>query len=214
MGNPMNPPPTAIGHYTPAEVGRLAGVSSRRIGQWARHEIILPSVSQHPNIYSYADAGEAVLTHYLVDEGMKPRDLRQIIPRLRHEYGAWPLARAPLFHEGKLLLVKRPDGLYDIKDPAEAKVMKGTFVDLRAIRDALSRGGWVAYKTPRHHIEVDPDRHSGEPVIRGRRIATSRVASLAELPEGRKTLRDDFGLTDAEIDDAIEYERDVAALAA
>ena len=92
--------------------------------------------------------------------------------------------------------------------------MEGTIIDLRAIRDALSRGGWVAYKTPRDHIEVDPDRHSGEPVIRGRRIATSRVAALADQPEGRKTLRDDFGLTDAEIDDAIDYERDLAALAA
>jgi uncharacterized protein (DUF433 family)/DNA-binding transcriptional MerR regulator len=210
----MTLPPTAIGHYTPAEVGRLAGVSSRRIGQWARHGIILPSVSRHPNIYSYADAGEAVLTHYLVEQGWKPRDLRLIISRLRDEHGDWPLAKAPLYHEGKLLVVKRPDGLYDIKSAAEAKVMEGTIIDLRAIRDALSRGGWVAYKTPRDHIEVDPDRHSGEPVIRGRRIATSRVAALADRPEGRKTLRDDFGLTDAEIDDAIEYERDLAALAA
>jgi uncharacterized protein (DUF433 family) len=79
-------------------------------------------------------------------------------------------------------------------------------------------GGVVAggslTRRPRPHIEVDPDRHSGEPVVRGRRIATSRVAALAEQPEGRKTWRDDFGLTDAEIDDAIDYERDLAALAA
>lgn len=205
---------TAIGYYTPAEVARLAGVPARRIGQWARHRIILPSISRRPNVYSYADAGEAVLVRYLVEQGMKPRALRQIVPRLREEHGPWPLATGPLYHEGQLLLVEREDGLYDVRYPDEAKVIEGTFVDLRAIREALSHGGWVAYKRPREHVEVDPDRHSGEPVVRGRRLTTARVATLAALPDGRETLREDFGLSDAEIDDAVGYEGDVAALAA
>ena len=34
---------TPIGYYTAAEVSRLAGVSSRKIGSWARYGIILPS---------------------------------------------------------------------------------------------------------------------------------------------------------------------------
>lgn len=54
------------------------------------------SVSRQPNIYSYADAGDAVLTH--------------------------------------------------LNSAAEAKVMEGTIIDLRTIRDALSRGGWLAYR--------------------------------------------------------------------
>ena len=63
---------TPIGSYSAAEVARLAGVSSRRIGRWAREGIIRASVSEHPNIYSYADAGEAIVAHYLVDEGKSP----------------------------------------------------------------------------------------------------------------------------------------------
>ncbi|MGI8440742.1 MAG: DUF433 domain-containing protein [Thermoleophilaceae bacterium] len=213
MGTIAPPDLTAIGHYTAGEVARLAGVSPRRVGSWARYGII-PSVSERPRVYSYADAGEAVLAHYLIDQGMKPRAIRQIVHRLREEHGQWPLAAAPLYHEGKLLLVKRDDGLYDIAYPDEAKVMVGTLIDLRTIREALSRGGWIAYKNPREHIEVDPDRHSGEPVIRGRRITTGQVAALAAQPDGRQSLREDFGLEDVEIDDAIGYESDLAALAA
>jgi uncharacterized protein (DUF433 family) len=206
--------PTPIGYYTAAEVGRLAGVSPHRVGQWARHRIILPSVSRKPNIYSYADAGESILAHYLVKEGKRPRDVRLMVHRLREEFGPWPLARAPLEHEGQMVVIRRDDGLYDVAFPQDRKVISGTFVDLRKIRHALGYGGWVALERERKHIEVDPDRHSGDPVIRGRRLSTGRVAALAKEPGGRKVLKEDFGLTNAEISDAVGYEDDVAALAA
>jgi DNA-binding transcriptional MerR regulator len=98
--------PTPIGSYTSAEVARLAGVSPRRVGRWAREGIILPSVSTRPNRYSYADAGEAILAHYLMEQGKPPRDIRSIVHTLRDGYGDWPLASAPLAHDGQLLLVR------------------------------------------------------------------------------------------------------------
>jgi uncharacterized protein (DUF433 family)/DNA-binding transcriptional MerR regulator len=208
---------TPIGYYTPAEVGRLAGVSAHRIGQWARYGIILPSVSRRPNVYSYADAGEAVLAHYLVEQGLSPGDVRRIVHRLRDEYGPWPLARAPLKHDGRLAVIQRKDGIFDVvlaDEQGEQGIMLLKLFNLKDIRQALSRGGWVSYENPREFVEVDPDLHSGEPVIRGRRITTSRVAALAALPDGRETLREDFDLTDAEIDDAVGYEHDLMAIAA
>jgi uncharacterized protein (DUF433 family)/DNA-binding transcriptional MerR regulator len=206
--------PTAIGYYTAREVARLAGVSPRRIGSWARYGIILPSVSRRPNIYSYADAGEAIVAHYLMREGKKPRELRAIIHRLREEFSSWPLTTADLHHEGRLMVIKRDGNLFDVTFPNEQEVIGGTFLNLVKIRQALRHGGWVSIDEPREHIEVDPDRHSGEPVVRGRRLTTARVAALALLSNGRETLREDFELTDAEIDDAVGYEGDVAALAA
>jgi uncharacterized protein (DUF433 family) len=206
-----------IGQYTAAEVARLAGVSPRRIGQWARRGIIVPSVSRRPNVYSYADAGEAVLAHYLVDQGIRPRGVLKIVTALREQYGTWPLVTAPLKHDGTLVIVEHQDGSYDVLShdvQADQKVLSRRLLNLKDIRQALSGGGWVAYRNPRSHIEVDPDRHSGDPVIRGRRITTSRVAALAELPDGRQTLKDDFGLTDDEIDDAVGYEQDLTAIAA
>jgi uncharacterized protein (DUF433 family)/DNA-binding transcriptional MerR regulator len=201
----------AIGYYTAAEVARLAGVSAHRIGRWAREGIILPSVSRRPNIYSYADAGEAILAHYLVEQGKKPREVKQIVHMLRDEYGPWPLANARLAHDGKLVLVWDEAGKRWVSaDKPGHEVINPTLINLKEIRDALGRGGWVTIKKPREHIEVDPDRHSGEPVVRGRRVPTALVYRIARAPEGRELLKEDYDLTDAEIDDAVGYERDLA----
>ena len=79
----------------------------------------------------------------------------------------------------------------------------------------LHAAEWVAYRHPRTHVEVDPDRLSGQPVVRDRRVSTAVVADLAQRPEGRALLKDDYELTDAEIEDAVDYEADVEkALAA
>jgi uncharacterized protein (DUF433 family)/DNA-binding transcriptional MerR regulator len=207
--------PTPIGSYTAAEVARLAGVSSRRVGRWSREGIILPSVSTQPNRYSYADAGEAILAHYLTEEGKPPREIKAVVHSLRADYGDWPLATAPLAHDGRLLLVRDAEtGRYLSVDRPEHEVIGATLLNLKTIRDALGRGGWVAIKKPREHVEVDPERHSGSPVVRGRRLPTSLVAGIASEKDGRKTLREDYGLSKAEIDDAVDYEADVAEIAA
>lgn len=207
--------PPAIGHYTPTEVARLAGVSSRRIGSWARYGIV-PSVSTSPRVYSYADAGEAVIARYLIDQGVKPRKIRELVARLRDRFGQWPLARAPLEHEGGLVVMRDGDKvLVDVVDHPGNLVEEGTFLSLTDVRTALERGGWVALQHPRAHIQVDPGRLSGRPTIRDRRIPTTMVAEVAELDDGRSMLRAEFGLSDEEINEAVEYEADVErALAA
>jgi uncharacterized protein (DUF433 family)/DNA-binding transcriptional MerR regulator len=206
---------TPIGSYSAAEVARLAGVSPRRIGRWAREGIILPSVSKQPNHYSYADAGEAILAHYLMEQGKPPRDIKAIVHSLRAEHGDWPLATAPLAHDGQLLLVKdAKTGRYISVDRPGHEVIGATLLNLKIIRDALGRGGWVAIKRPRKHIEVDPDRHSGSPVVRGRRLPTALVAGIAADKGGRAILRNDYELSDDEIDDAVGYETEIAELAA
>jgi uncharacterized protein (DUF433 family) len=193
----------------------LAGVTPRRIGRWAREGIILPSVSRRPNLYSYADAGEAILSHYLVEQGKKPRGIKEIVHLLRKTYGDWPLATAPLAHDGKLLLVRDPaSGKYVSVDMPDHEVIGGTLLNLKVFRESLGRGGWVAINNPRDHIEVDPDRHSGTPVIRGRRVPTSLVASLADAEGGHEVLHEDYGLSDAEIEDAVGYETELAQVAA
>jgi uncharacterized protein (DUF433 family) len=207
--------PAAIGHYSAAEVARLAGVSPRRIGSWARYGII-PHISRRPNVYSYADAGEAVLARYLIDQGLRPREIREIVEGLRKTYGDWPLATAPLEHEGKLVVTREKDGLlFDAVEHPGHQVAAGTFLNLQEVRHALERGGWVALSKDRQHIQVDPERLSGQPVVRDRRISTEVVADLAKRPEGRDLLREDYGLTEDEIREAVEYEEDVEkALAA
>lgn len=204
---------TAIGHYTAADVGRLAGVSATRIGSWSRYGII-PRVSAKPKVYSYADAGEAVLVRYLLDQKIPTKQIREIVENLRNEYGQWPLAAAPLEHAGPFVVVREGERIYFSALNAEQKVIAGTLIDLQAVRDALRQGGWAAYKHPREHIEVDPNLHSGQPVVRGRRLPTEAVAEIAREKDGRRILLEDYGLSEAEIRDALGYEDDVAALVA
>jgi uncharacterized protein (DUF433 family) len=215
---PPVPPSTqadahAPGHYSAKEVARLAGVSPDRIGQWARYGII-PSRPKSRRVYTFADAAEAVLAHYLVEQGLKPRDIRAIVANLREQFGNWPLTTAPLEHEGRLVVIREgPNLLFDAL-AHEQEVIVGT-VDLVRVRDALSRGGWVALYHPREHIEVDPERLSGRPTIRGRRVSTESVAALAEREDGLELLYEDFALTREQIADAVAYEADVKeALAA
>lgn len=203
----------SIGHYSAADVGRLAGVSPKRIGSWSRYGII-PRVSTKPKVYSYADAGEAVLVRYLLDQKIPTKQIREIVENLRDKYGSWPLAAAPLEHSGPFVVVREGDRIFFSALNAEQKVIGGTLIDLQAVRDALKQGGWAAYKHPRRHIEVDPDLHSGQPVIRGRRLPTETVAEIAREEDGWRILIEDYGLTEAEIQDALGYEDDVAALVA
>lgn len=208
--------PAAIGHYSAGEVARLAGVSPQRIGSWARYGVV-PRISRRPSVYSYADAGEAVVARYLMEQGAKPKKIREMIERLRERFGEWPLARAPLEHEGGLVVERDERGrvLVDVIDHPGHQVEEGTFLALTTVHEALERGGWVALNTPRPHIQVDPRRLSGRPTIRNRRLPTTMVAELAERTEGRALLRGEFGLTEEEIDEAVGYEADVEkALAA
>jgi uncharacterized protein (DUF433 family) len=184
-------------------------MSPQRVGSWARYGIV-PRISRTPNVYSYADAGEAVIARYLIGHGVKPKKIREMVEGLRERFGEWPLARAPLEHEGGLVVIREGDKvLVDLVDHPGNLVEEGTFLTLTQVREALERGGWVALQNPRAHIQVDPARLSGRPTIRDRRIPTGMVAELAERDEGRTLLRQEFGLTDEEIDDAVSYEEDV-----
>lgn len=206
---------SAVGYYTAADIARLSGMSARRVARWARMGIIQHSISTRPNIYSYADAGEAILAHYLADQGKRPKEIKELVEHLREEYGPWPLAVAPLKHDGPLCAIwNKERGVHISADIPGHELIEGTLLNLQEIRKALKRGGWVSLKTPREHIEVDPERHSGEPVVKGRRLSTQRVASLAAEPDGRVELEEDFHLSGAEIDDAVGYERDIAELVA
>ena len=103
---------------------------------------------------------------------------------------------------------------YDIGEKGWQQVVNPE--NLSLIRTQLKRGGWAARRHPElAHIEVDPDRLSGRPAIAGTRIAAREVAGdRSRAPRGVETLKDGYGLSDAEIDDARTWWREVLRLAA
>jgi uncharacterized protein (DUF433 family) len=177
--------------YWAREAGWLTGVSGDRIGQWARRGYIRSDRSDAgARAYRFQDVAEAMVVHELLELGLRPREIRRAVANLRREYGDWPLTSAPL-------------------------ALTQLDWHLASLATLLRRGGWVIRTHPEiDSIEVDPDRLGGTPTIRHRRVPAEKVAVIAEAYGGRAALREDYDLTEHEIDDAVSWYRAVTGLAA
>jgi uncharacterized protein (DUF433 family) len=195
----------ARGHYLAAQVGLLAGVSGDRVGQWARWGHIRSSRSEgDPRVYTYGDVAEALIVHELEALGATLRSIHRAVDRLRERDGAaWPLqdnARRLGAANGTVVEFEG-DQAYDLGGPSVDEQGVLEVADLRRVHGCLERGGWAARLHPAlRHVEVHPDRLSGRPAIRGRRIAAQEVAELAA---DRELLRAEYDLADEQIDDAV-----------
>jgi uncharacterized protein (DUF433 family) len=198
----------AIGQYSTWELARLAGASPKKVGRWHQMQVFTSS-GRIPDTYSYADAAEAILAHYLIDQGLRPGEVAKLVAHLRKTYGDWPLTSAPLEHEGRLVVVREGNDLVlDAVHHPEQRVIEAT-LDLRRVRDALAHGGWVALKSRRESIEVDPEKLGGLPTVRGRRLPTTIVAEVSQEPDGIAVLKTEYELSDTEIEETLAYEEDV-----
>ncbi len=192
------------------DVGLLAGVSGDTIGQWARYRYIRSSWSSKiPRVYGFSDVAEAIAVHELIDRGVRHADIKRAIDRLRDEYGDWPLQSAPLAtpdrrQTGAGIALKTGAGAYDIGRRRGQTYF--SFVELRDIRELLRRGGWALRGVDDiTRIEVAPDRLSGQPTIRDRRVPAEKVARIAHLPGGLRILSSEYGVTKREADDAVRW---------
>lgn len=197
-----------VGRYLAEEAGRLAGVPGTTIGQWARRGYIRSSQSpRRPRVYCYQDVAEAMLVHELMASGVGLRSIGTTVRRLSAELDtAWPLQHADLLvpasraagRPGKSVVVDTHGEQIDVV--SGHPVLAG--LDLVGVVSDLSRGGWAARTIPIQHIEVDPGRLSGRPVIRGKRVPAELAAELSATTQGVDALKLDYGLSSAEIDDA------------
>jgi len=195
------------GHYLAHEVGRLAGISGQTIGQWARRGYIRSSQSEAtPRVYSYQDVAEAMIVHELREREIDYAVIKETIENLRMQSGnSWPLTHGWLGTAHGTVVVEDTGGFVDVGRIAWHGLAV-TERDVERIASDLRRGGWAARELPDlEHIEVDPERLSGRPVVRGTRVPAELVAELAGQPDGRNELSEGYGVTDDQIDDAVEW---------
>jgi uncharacterized protein (DUF433 family)/DNA-binding transcriptional MerR regulator len=208
------------GHYLAHEVGRLAGVSGSKVGQWAHYGYIRASQSaagEYPRVYSFQDVAEAIVVHELLDQKVPLKALRPVIQELRTRFGDWPLQHAKLETLSApsisvaSLLVRDGDRRLELRGPAWQLVEAATVNPVQVSLD-LGRGGWaVRGREDIRHVEIDPDRLSGAPAIRGKRVPIAVVAELAGTIDGEEILREDYALVPDEIHDAQRWWDLVAA---
>src|SRR5205823_11172155 len=133
-----------------------------------------------PRIYSFQDVAEAMVVHELREQGVPYRAIKRTINDLRERYGGdWPLTHAKLAAEEGRVYTHADDAFYDIGQRGWQQLHLDER-HLNQIAGLLQRGGWAAREFPDlKHIEVDPDRLSGRPTIRGRRVPAEKVGQLA-----------------------------------
>lgn len=202
------------GQYLAHQAGQLAGVSGGTIGQWAHYGYIRASRSkpgEYPRVYSFQDVAEAIIVHDLLETHVPLKVLRPVIERLREELGDWPLQRAELETVAETgitvaaLLVRDGDLRREL-GPHGWQLVEHATVHPQRVATDLRRGGWAIRQLPNlRHIVVDPDTLSGRPAIRNRRVPVSLVAELADTLDGLEILREDYDLSDEEIDDAVRW---------
>jgi uncharacterized protein (DUF433 family) len=158
-----------------------------------------------------------MVVHEALLRGVPHADIKSAIGVLRESYGDWPLTRADLSTYHGALVAREAGFAYDVGKYVWQQVIDPE--NLSVIANQLNRGGWAVREIPDlAYIEVNPDRLSGRPAIRNRRIAARDVAEEADTPEGVEDLKAGFDLSDAEITDATrwwnvarEYEHAIAA---
>lgn len=163
-------------------------------------------------MYSFQDVAEAMLVHELEDRGVPLHFIKGTIERLRETKGNWPLQHSHLEVDTTgeteagiplATLAVKENGRRVEAGEHGWQILQDVRVNPARISLDLSRGGWAVRLVPElRHIEVDPDRLSGRPVIRGRRVPVSLVAEAASDAAGLSVLQDDYELSEDEIRDA------------
>ena len=128
-------------------------------------------------------------------------------PSRRSESGiptAGRCSRSDVATDGHDVIALEDEAAWDVDDQVWQQKIEPD--NLRRIAGLLSRGGWAALVLPNlEHVEVNPDRLSGRPTIRGRRVPVEVVAQIADEPGGIDELREGFDLNDDEINDARQW---------
>jgi uncharacterized protein (DUF433 family) len=205
------------GRYVASEVGRLAGVSGHKIGQWARNGYIrgLPSEpGRFPLLYSFQDIAEAIVVHELLNRRASYPQIRTTTENLRERFAHnWPLSHALLATTpGGEIIAAADHALYDIGQRGWQQVAPHA---LERVVGLLQVGGWASRELgDLVYVQVDPRVLSGRPAVRGTRLAVGKVAQLAKTPRGRQLLRTDYRLSDDEVRDAARWWQTSEAYAA
>lgn len=209
------------GCYEAARAAALSGVPKSTIYDWARKEVVVPSVSDvKPMRWSYADLMGLRIVYWLRHPKGEPhagyeaspmpevrRALKQLESRNLDLWSAADGMRTPLLvdRRGQITL-ETPEG--HVRTTGQAAMC---FLDLLApFETGTIRGPDLVQ--PRPHLRIVPGKVAGEPHLEGSRLTTVTIAALADRgydAEAIARLYPDENL-DA-IREAIELERVLAA---
>lgn len=213
--------------YLYAEVDRLIGLSAGTARRWINgyersgksYEPILRASPADTEWASWGEFVEARMLAEYRDSKIPTVRLREAVAALRESFDL----QHPLAHLRPYLTAQQGELLLDLKrmdaaDEAGLMVLRNSQLLLgepsrSVIESAVlardERGEqFAAELTPDSSfpgIVLNPDRHGGEPTFAGRRVPVTVIAGMVEAGEDRADLAADYGLSLAQVQDAVNY---------
>lgn len=205
------------------EVDRLIGLPSGTARRWINGyqrggRSYAPILRDAPFATEWATWGEFVEARILSefrDQRVPTTRLRAAVLRLRDDFQvAYPLAHMRPYLEalnGQLVVRDGLGGGRHELTTGQRILEAGSVVMRVATLTEDESGESVVAELPLDpefpSIRTHPDRLSGQPTIEGRRIAVVTVAGMAEAGEPRSEIAATYGISIANVDDAVSYAR-------
>lgn len=211
------------GCYDATRAAALSGVPKSTVYDWARKEIVVPSISpEREKLWSYADLMTLRIISWLrhpkvADGARRPgstmHHVRQALEQLDERgLDLWDGSTrvSPLYvdRSGTILIVTDESA----SEPGGQARMP-EFLDLLAPFQTVDGGAGPDLRRPREHLRIVPGKCAGEPHLEGSRLTTLSVAALArrgyELEDLLRLYPDESSVSLAE---AIDLEQTLGTL--
>lgn len=213
----------ADGCYDAGRAAALSGVPRTTVYWWARHNIVVPSVSSvQEKLWSYSDLMALRIVSWLrhpkpTEDGELPASPMPKVRRalaLLDELGLDPwspeaVGLSPLMVDraGKLY-IRTPDAVLDLR--RQPALLSADVLGLTAPFDAAGGHGPDLMR-PRPHLRIVPSKVAGEPHIEHSRLTTQTVAALAERGYRAGQIAAMYDEPEHAVMEAIDLERQLAA---
>lgn len=206
------------GCYDAARAAALSGVPRSTVYYWARHEVVVPSVSPVKEmLWSYADLMALRVVSWLRhpkgdDHGVSPmREVRRALRELdRRRLDIWSpqlVGSSPLVVDRSGKIHIRDDG--GVEELTGQALLGADFLDLLGPFDQFGGRG-PDLVAPRSHLRIVPARVAGEPHVAGSRLTTLSLAALAERGMSSARIAALYEIDFVAVDEAVDLERQLA----
>jgi uncharacterized protein (DUF433 family) len=215
----------ANGCYDASRAAALSGVPKTTIYWWARHGIVVPSVSPvQEKLWSYSDLMALRIVSWLrhnkpAEDGSLPASPMPKVRRalsILDEFGLdlWSPATE---HESPLLVA--PDGEVFVRIESQvfnlhrqpAILPDQTFGLTEPFESEGGHGPNLL--RPRPHLQIVPAKVAGEPHLEHSRVTTQTVAALADRGYGAEAIASMYDASAEAVREGIELEQQLTGVA-
>ena len=220
--------------YAVAEAGRLVGLTAGRVSRWLRgyeysygdavpgQPPVLQGSGTESSYASFLDLVDLLFVKRFLDHGLSLQKVRRALDEARQVLGTNHFARQTFFTDGGSIFLRLQKEAHKGRGEAILELMSGgQWVIAPVIRELArqiefgSPEGLASrwYPLGRNRpVVLDPMVSFGAPSIAGRGVKTINIHDLYVAEDERlEPVRAWWGLTDAEIQAAVGFERQLAA---